>query len=256
MLEDITQEDVARVCFSSLSHLQKMFRYAFSVSVGEYVTKRRLTSAAHDLVNTPITVTEAAMKYRYNSPEVFTRAFTKVWGTTPSKFRGEWQFTNLYPKISLNNIIIKKGEPRMNRRKFDITELYGYLKTHADCIILSFDTANLSVINKTHGRDAGDAVIVECLRRIDSAADPDMILFRIGGDEFVLLTGTSDPEKAAAIAETVTAQNNTAITVNNTQIPVSMRTGSTILPPKTQKYEDIFKLLSEAPRDGERKGTF
>lgn len=243
----ISQDDVAEACFCSLSHLQKMFRYTFHLSVGEYISKRRLTLASHDLINSDMTITDIAMKYGYNSPEVFTRAFSKLWKVTPSKFKRTWQFTNLFPPLTTNKNYYE-GEEYMNRRKFDISELYDYLKNHAGCYILSFDTIHLMETNAKYGHEAGDAVILECLRRIDTAAEDDMILFRIGGDEFVLLTGSKDFEKAKNISDKITSQNETPINVNGTQIPVSMRAGSLQTPEKPMRYSELFKELTEASR--------
>lgn len=247
MSEEISQENVADSCFCSLSHLQKTFRYTFHLSIGEYITKRRLTLAAHDLLNPDMTVTDVAMKYCYNSPEVFTRAFSKIWKITPSKFRKTRQFTNLFPKLTTNQNYYE-GEEYMNRRKFDISELYDYLKNHTGCHILSFDTRHLMEINSTYGHEAGDAVIVECLRRIDMAAGEDMILFRIGGDEFVLLTGTSDESKARGICKNILSQNENEIDVNGVKIPVSMRAGLMQTPQSNLRYSELFKEIYDSLR--------
>lgn len=242
----LSQEQIAARCYVSLSHLQKLFRYALRVSIGEYVTKRRLTQAARDLVRTDGTVTEIAMKYGYNSPEVFTRAFVKLWQTTPSKFRRTWQFTNIYPKINVHQM--NPEDDYMGKRKFDAGELYDYLRGHAGCWILSFDTVNLMRINQTYGRQAGDAVITECLRRIDSEAGDEMLLLRIGGDEFVLMTGTEDLAPVQGIADRIRAQNGRPILFDNTPIPVSMRIGMTRIPQKHLRYSELFAALTEAPR--------
>ena len=83
LCSEFTQEDIAAVCYCSLSALQKLWRYATHTSLKEYISKRRLTNAGIDLLNTDMTVIDIAMKYQYNSHEVFTRAFTKQWGVAP-----------------------------------------------------------------------------------------------------------------------------------------------------------------------------
>ena len=80
----ISQDDIAAACYCSLSALQKVWRYCTHTSLKEYITKRRLTRSAEDIVRTDMTLTEIAMKYQYNSPEVFLRAFFRFWGVTPS----------------------------------------------------------------------------------------------------------------------------------------------------------------------------
>ena len=86
--------------YDDLKKREKLFRYAFHHSIKEYISKRRLTSATNDLVSTDMTITEIAMKYQYNSPETFTRAFKKLWEITPSEFMSQWRFTSIFPKIT------------------------------------------------------------------------------------------------------------------------------------------------------------
>ncbi|MBP1544657.1 MAG: helix-turn-helix transcriptional regulator, partial [Oscillospiraceae bacterium] len=70
--DEISQEECARAACCSLSGLQKMFRYVFHRSVGDYITRRRLSKAAKDLQTGELSVLEIAMKYGYGSAEAFT----------------------------------------------------------------------------------------------------------------------------------------------------------------------------------------
>ncbi len=97
--EPLEQEEIARACFCSLSTLQKVFRYALRLGVKDYVDRRRLTQAARALLTGDARVVDVALRYQYQSPEVFTRAFRRLWGTSPSAFRREWRFSGLFPKI-------------------------------------------------------------------------------------------------------------------------------------------------------------
>ena len=67
LCSEFTQEDIAAVCYCSLSALQKLWRYATHTNLKEYISKRRLTNAGIDLLNTDMTVMDIAMKYQYNS---------------------------------------------------------------------------------------------------------------------------------------------------------------------------------------------
>jgi AraC family transcriptional regulator len=71
LCEPITRSDIAGHCYCSLSMLEKMFRYALHLSIKEYITKRRMTQAAKDIVRSDISITDIAMKYQFNSAEVF-----------------------------------------------------------------------------------------------------------------------------------------------------------------------------------------
>lgn len=239
----ITPEDVAAHCHYSLSSLQKLFRYTFHIGVADYIARRRLTAASRALLETQATVLEIALTYGYESHEVFTRAFRRIWGVTPSRFRRERTFSDIFPRLSLPD-----GGIEMSH-KYDITELYDTLRELNGTYALVFDTCHLDPINKNYGRAAGDLVIAECLRRIDLAKGADMVLFRIGGDEFVLLTGLTDEAAAQALISAITADNGKPITFEGQEIPVALHSGATLLDTARRlNYAALFKTLDSSIR--------
>ena len=247
-----TLEDVAEACYSSLSGLKKLFRYAFHHGLYEYVSKRRLTHAAHDLLNTDLSVTEIAYKYQYNSPEVFTRAFSKVWGTTPSAFKKQWKFSGIFPRIQFEY----DGGEIMSRKNVDLSELYDLLKSRTDSYVLCFDMICLKPINDNYGFDAGDKAILECLKRIDSLSDDSCILFRIGGDEFALVTDLKSTDEAEALIKRILAKNGEPIEHNQNKIPVAMRVGCTRLIGSTLRYSNLYADLNRAIEDAKGSSEF
>ncbi len=240
--DEISQEDIASACYCSLSSLQKLFRYVFRFSIKEYISKRRLTHAAEELINTDNSIIDIALKYQYNSHEVFTRAFTKVWGKPPQAFRNKDRFTGLFPKIEVE-FEYNGGKIIMARRKFDISELYDELKRRKDTYVLCFDIANLYPINEI-SHEAGDKAILECLRRIDENSSEEMLLFRIGGDEFALVTGLNDIEEVKKVAKKITDLNGNPIIHNSIKIPLSMYCGGVNLDYKNLNYSELFPMLS------------
>lgn len=245
LCDGVTQEDIAAHCSYSISSLQKMFKHVFHLGISDYITRRRITAASKELLETDSNILDIALKYGYNSHEVFSRAFSRIWGETPSQFRRKRQFSEIYPKLDMPMMIrADEGGSYMERKRFDISELYDYLKEMDGTYIISFDIRNLMVINNTYGSPAGDTVIAECLKRIDSEKSDDMIMFRIGGDEFVLLTGTADEETARAAAEKVLSHNGECISSGGNDIPVSMRFGMMKLETsRNLRYSELFTKL-------------
>ena len=242
LCNEFTLEDVADACYSSLSGLKKLFSYAFHLGLKEYISKRRMTHAAFDLLNTAQSVTTIAMKYQYNSPEVFTRAFFKVWGTTPSAFKKQWKFTGIFPKI----IFDYDGGTIMSRKKVDLSELYDLLKSRTNSFVLCFDINNLKPINDNYGHEAGDNAILECLRRIDTQSDENCLLFRIGGDEFALVTDMQDTKEVEKLAKHIIKLNGQPIVYNNLEIPIGMRVGCTRIKGSNVRYKDLYSDLYRA----------
>lgn len=76
--------DIAAQAYVSAFHFQRIFSVLCGMTVGEYIRARRLTLAAQELSRGDIRVIDAAVKYGYDSPDSFTRAFTRFHGITPS----------------------------------------------------------------------------------------------------------------------------------------------------------------------------
>ena len=85
LMEDIYCEDVARYVHISVFHFQRTFNVLTGMAVGEYIRKRRLSLAGEELTRQNAKVIDVALKYGYNSPESFTKAFTRFHGITPSQ---------------------------------------------------------------------------------------------------------------------------------------------------------------------------
>ena len=100
MAGDIDIEKAARIACCSSFHFRRMF-YAFAgVTAAEYVRQRRMTLAAKELSTEKTKVIDAAVKYGYDSPDAFTRAFRNVHGITPMAARGPGVMLAAYPRIS------------------------------------------------------------------------------------------------------------------------------------------------------------
>ncbi len=252
---EFSQEQCAKAACCSLSGLQKLFRSVFNKSVGDYVTRRRLTAAARELQQTDRTALDIALEFGWGSAEAFTRAFSRVWGVTPSEYRRSWRFSGLCPRLDFPRHFMREGELIMTN-KYDISELYDYIRSKQGTYALSFDTSHLMEINDSLGHEAGDKVILECLHRIDRECTDGMMMFRIGGDEFVMMTGLSDKSAVEALAKRVLSHNGECVPHNGAEIPVSMRAGAVLLKSGKLSYSELFAELVSAPSDVPGKVKF
>lgn len=103
LTDDITVESVAKEFNVSPYFFQKGFTMLCGYSVSEYIRNRRLTLAGNDLISKDNSVTDIAMKYFYDSPDSFTKAFSRFHGTSPSAVRkGEKTLKSFAPlKVKL-----------------------------------------------------------------------------------------------------------------------------------------------------------
>lgn len=111
MTEPMRIEDVARVAHVSPFHFQRMFSMLTGVTVADYIRKRRLTLAAQELAISKIRVLDVALKYGYDSPEAFAKAFRKAHGLTPSVAREPGVQLKAFPRLSFH--LSLKGDQEM-----------------------------------------------------------------------------------------------------------------------------------------------
>lgn len=131
------------------------------------------------------------------------------------------------------------------RTKFDISELYDLFQTRSDCYFVCCDIKHLVPINEI-SRKAGDLAINESLRRMEEAAGENDIVFRIGGDEFVILTDSPDEDNARRKMEKITAKNGEPVIFEGREIPLSLHSCIVRLGRKTDRYNELFTALWEA----------
>lgn len=87
LTEEIDFEAVAKQAYSSAFHFQRMFGLLCGFTLGDYIRMRRLTLAADELIRSKEKVIDIALKYGYDTPESFSRAFMRFHGITPSEAR-------------------------------------------------------------------------------------------------------------------------------------------------------------------------
>jgi len=85
--EKIDFEKVAKEAYSSSFQFQRIFSALCGISLGEYIRNRRLSISAEVLANSKAEekVIDVAYRFCYESPESFTRAFTRFHGITPNE---------------------------------------------------------------------------------------------------------------------------------------------------------------------------
>ena len=131
LTETIDYETVAAQSFSSSYHFQRVFSILCGFTVGEYIRNRRLSLAGAELAKSDAKVIDVALKYGYESPDSFAKAFRKFHGILPSQARNNGSILISYSRLVLKFSL--EGGTIMNYRietKPQMT-LLGY-KRHFD----------------------------------------------------------------------------------------------------------------------------
>jgi len=238
---DIKTQDVADACYCSKSALEKIFRHISRISVHEYLIKRRMTVAARILAgDRERNVLDVALACGYGTNESFTRAFKSVWNCNPSEFKARKDVFELFPRLSPPT---ENGGTYMSgRRNVDISEMYDLFVKRRNCYFVVCDIHSLVPINEISYK-AGDIAIVESLKRMEKEAGEEDIVFRIGGDEFVMLTASEDKEYADDICERIKAYNGQAIRYEGQEIPLHLHVGAVKFEGSHLRYNDLYEQL-------------
>lgn len=112
LTDELDFEIIATKSGFSSFYFQRIFNILCDCSLGEYIRKRRLTLAGNELAATNARVIDIALKYGYDSPESFTRAFSKFHGITPSEAKKNNSILKSFSRLSVE--INLKGGNIMN----------------------------------------------------------------------------------------------------------------------------------------------
>jgi AraC family transcriptional regulator len=110
LLDDISIESIAKQANVSEFHFQRIFSVLTDITVGDYLRRRRLTLAAQELSTTDSKVIEVALKYGYDTPESFSKAFRRQHGITPSQARNYTGKLKSYNRLTIQ-VNLKGAEP-------------------------------------------------------------------------------------------------------------------------------------------------
>ena len=84
LAEELDIEEIAGKAALSPFYYQRIFGALCGMTVGDYIRARRMTLAAQELIGKDRRVIDVAVKYGYDSPDSFAKAFQKFHGITPS----------------------------------------------------------------------------------------------------------------------------------------------------------------------------
>ena len=250
----IRTESISEHLHCSKSTIEKLFKYVNNISIRDYIIRRRMSRASRDLVKNPDrSLLDIGMEYGYGSNEAFTRAFQSVWQVSPSEFRKNPSEFELFPGYRIERELLE-DKKMTDRKKVDISELYDCIKERKGCFLILGDIKGLIPINEI-SRKAGDLAIISAMKRMEQAAGPEDVVFRIGGDEFVILTDSTDEAYAKKLCGEIVSHNDECISWDGNEIPLTLYVkavryeGGSAL-----RYSDFFTMLhSEISEDFKRQ---
>jgi len=134
-----------------------------------------------------------------------------------------------------------------NRLSFiqDIENTLQNRKTNNVALLL-IDIDRFKVINDTLGHFVGDHVLIKISKRLRLALGTEAQIYRIGGDEFVIIIPEATELKASCVAETVLENFKDSFLINDYEINITPSIGISIFPEHGENSEDLLKHADAA----------
>lgn len=102
LTNELSVEKIAKNVLISPFYFQKGFSMLCGFTVGEYIRQRRLALAGGELVSTDEKIIDIALKYGYDSPDSFTKAFTRFHGVTPTAVRKDGAIIKSFAPLKIS----------------------------------------------------------------------------------------------------------------------------------------------------------
>ncbi len=141
MLSELIFEDIASQAYMSSHHFQRIFSMICGVSLGDYIRNRRLSLAAAEIKITDTKIIDIAFKYGYETPESFSRAFSRFHNISPMMARNHGDIKT-FSRITIKSIIegMNLMQERIRQRGYTVGDVGSvYLTSDMDKTVKWFE---------------------------------------------------------------------------------------------------------------------
>jgi AraC family transcriptional regulator len=133
---DICLYDISKEAGFSVPHFYRLFKRLTGDTVGEYILRRKMAMAANDLAAGNKTVCSIALEYGFESHDVFTRAFKRVYGVPPNKYR----YSNRPPPIKRLTLINNDWNANEQQMNFKLLHVESFYVIGMECNAKKWDS--------------------------------------------------------------------------------------------------------------------
>lgn len=170
LLEKINYEDVAKHIHMSQYNFHKIFSLLAGMTANEYIRNRRLSLAGQELQTSGGKIIDLAYKYGYETPESFTKAFTRFHGITPRAAKLRGAHLAFFPPLVIK--IILEGGKIMDYRIVETEKKQFIARVRAFKNEIMNDTNNHEISD--FWTECNDQHLVEKLRQMHSEGKRDL----------------------------------------------------------------------------------
>ena len=199
---DIDFNKAANKACCSTFHFQRIFFAVNGLTPAEYARRRRLTLAARELLSSTARVINIAVKYGYESPNAFTRAFRNLHGVTPMAAREPGVTLTAFPRISFH--IVLKGGDDMDYRIIEKPAFDVVGKARKFTTVNGENFIKIPQFWEEFVQDEnGDKILMDLTQRkpgpVTGAIELGVCIAEKGMEEFIYAIGVEKPDKAVPV---------------------------------------------------------
>ncbi|OFX43549.1 MAG: hypothetical protein A2046_01485 [Bacteroidetes bacterium GWA2_30_7] len=130
--EELDLNYLSEISFFSPFHFHRIIRAYLNESLGSYIVRIRMETAASLILHANFQINEIALKVGYDIPSSFNKAFQKRFGCPPSEFKekhfNQNQINYLNMKTTTENVVLKPSIKTLKSKKIIFTQSIGDYK--------------------------------------------------------------------------------------------------------------------------------
>jgi diguanylate cyclase (GGDEF)-like protein/PAS domain S-box-containing protein len=147
--------------------------------------------------------------------------------------------------------LLRRNVAEMHLRKYLASEN----NDHKSVVVLLLDLDGFKQANDTYGHDAGDAVLIQTAKRLESCVRQNDVVCRLGGDEFLIILFNCTSMIGFNIAEQIITAIRVPVTVSDSvSINVGVSVGIAQFPNHGNNVETLLKAADDAMYEVKRNG--
>jgi AraC family transcriptional regulator len=135
IMGNLSLYDISAAAGFSVPHFYRLFKRLTGDTVGAYILRRKLSIAAKDIIKTDKTIACIAYEYGFESHDVFTRAFTRIYGMSPRKYKE----SNGAPPLKRQTLLANEQRGNNQQMNFSILHSKGFEVIGMECTASKWD---------------------------------------------------------------------------------------------------------------------
>lgn len=156
--------------------------------------------------------------------------------------KDEWSMLDINSNHPLNIDFLTK----LYNRSYCLDCIERLMKREQDFSVFYIDLNEFKIVNDLYGHDVGDMVLKEVGDRFKSLENEQQIIARFGGDEFIGIFQSLDPEKINRLGQAIAGVLEDPIMVSESEFMISASLGVARYPLDADNWSDLMKLADMA----------